>query len=54
GLKLHQGRFGLDIRNGFFTKKVFKLWNMLPKEVVMAPRLTVFQKYLAKALRDMV
>ena len=54
GSKLHQGRFRLDIRKHFFTKKVVKHWNRLPREVVDAPSLSVFKRHLGNALNNML
>ncbi|KFR12196.1 hypothetical protein N306_13526, partial [Opisthocomus hoazin] len=54
GHKLKEGRFRLDIRKKFFTMRVVKHWNRLPREVVDAPSLAVFKARLDGALSNLV
>ncbi|KFV11618.1 hypothetical protein N340_04216, partial [Tauraco erythrolophus] len=54
GFTLKAGRFRLDIRKKFFTLRVARHWNRLPREVVDAPSLAVFKARLDEALSNLV
>ena len=54
GLRLHQGRFRLDIRRHFFSERTVRQWHRLPREVVRSPSPEVFKIHVDVALRDQV
>ncbi|KAK4828204.1 hypothetical protein QYF61_024638 [Mycteria americana] len=61
GFKLKEGRFRLDIevsiwdiRKKYFTMRVVRHWNRLPREVVDAPSLEVFTARLDGALGNLL
>ena len=52
--KLKEDRFRLDVRKKFFTVRVVRHWNRLPREIVDAPSLEVFKARLDGALSNLV
>ncbi|KAK4823640.1 hypothetical protein QYF61_004561 [Mycteria americana] len=53
GFKLKEGRLRLDRRKKFFTMRVVRHWDRLPREVVDAPSLEVFKARLDGALSNL-
>ncbi|KFR17523.1 hypothetical protein N306_01494, partial [Opisthocomus hoazin] len=54
GCKLKESGFRLDIRKKFFTMRVVRHWNRLPREAVAASSLEVFKARLDVALSSLV
>ncbi|KFP97053.1 hypothetical protein N329_03410, partial [Haliaeetus albicilla] len=52
--KLKEGRFRLDMTKKFFTMRVVKHWNWLPREVVDAPSMETFKVRLDGALSNVI
>ena len=51
---MREGRFRLDVRGKFFTRRVVRCWNRLPREAVDAPSLEVLKARLDGALGKLV
>ena len=51
---MKEGRFRLDVGGKFFTMRVVRCWNRLPREAVNAPSLEVFKARLDGALGSQV
>ncbi|KFP20556.1 hypothetical protein Z169_09660, partial [Egretta garzetta] len=54
GFQLREGRFRLDIRKKFFTMRVVRHWNRLPRVVVDASSPELFKARLDEALSNLV
>ncbi|KFQ63286.1 hypothetical protein N334_12612, partial [Pelecanus crispus] len=54
GFKLKKNRFRLDIRKKFFTMRVVKHWNRLPREAEEAPSLEILKVRLDGALSNLI
>lgn len=54
GFKLKESRFRLVLRIKFFTVRLMRYWNRLPRAAANAPSLEVFKGRLDRALSNLV
>jgi len=54
GLSLKENNFRFDTRKKFFTVRVVRQWNSLPRGVVDIPSLEVFKVQLDRALSNLI
>lgn len=54
GFKLDEGKFRLDVSKVFFMRRMVRCWNCLPREVVNATSLAVFDIILDRALSNLI
>jgi len=54
GFKLNEGRFMLDVKKIFFTQRVMRHWNSLPREAMDAPSLEAFKAKLDRAQGSLI
>jgi len=54
GFKLKEGRTRLNIIGKFFTERVVRCWNRLPRKTVDIPSLEVFKARLYEALGNLI
>ncbi|KFQ59536.1 hypothetical protein N334_13105, partial [Pelecanus crispus] len=52
--KLKESTFRLDIKKKFFTVRVVRHWNRLPREAADAPSLEAFKVRLDGALANLI
>lgn len=44
----------MDIRDNFFTERVVRHWNKMPREVVVTPTVEVFKRHADVAFGDLI